>query len=125
MPATSISTAVSWGAYLAASALLVLVLTPTLNGIGSDSRVAGASRTLDGITDVLDGLRPGLTVSLTFVSSDPGDVVRIDGHTIAYQFRGGELNRSSRWLLPELTLDSGAAYRFWMVNDSVGVTAYG
>ncbi len=125
MPASSLSSMFSWGAYLTASAALLFMLSSPMNGVTKFAHAAEASRTLDGITGVLDGLRPGVSASLYFLPASPGDIVRLGGHEIAYSDPGFELVRTTRWSLPNASLLPQVGYVVWLENGTLMVTRDG
>jgi hypothetical protein len=99
----------SWGVYLIASAALILILAPALQKITSDARIASDWREIDGVSRIIDSLRPGMTVHLK-LGSDTKDAIRLHGNEISCYDGTGVLVRNSRWLLPDYTFLPGIGY---------------
>ncbi|MDA4121016.1 MAG: hypothetical protein OK404_01250 [Thaumarchaeota archaeon] len=122
MPATVVSSSMGWGTYLASALILGTVLVPIANHVYDASQAGAASRTVAGVLGVLDGLRPGLIVSLSY--GVPGEKVsiRMAGHLLSYDIGGKTAQAWCRWDLPHFTLLPGQRYTVWLNGASVEVS---
>ncbi|QQG49148.1 MAG: hypothetical protein HY247_02215 [archaeon] len=85
MPATSVSSITSWGAYFMAAMALLFVMTPVLDGVRRGSDFGVEVRHLEGVSALLRSLTPGVVAHLWYGSpGDPGAIV-ISGSTIFYE----------------------------------------
>ncbi len=125
MPASSISALNSWGAYVIAAAALALVLAPTLNGLYVQSREAADARNLEGVLSVVDGLRPGMKVNLTFAGGTGSDPIALRGRTAACGFQGWSLVLPIMWPANNSILDPSAKYALWLEQGHLEVSRLG
>jgi hypothetical protein len=125
MPASSMSSLTSWGAYLIASAALVLALNPMLSGTAAGSRSAADWRNLDGVRSVLDALRPGVTATISYGIQTSGDPVHLSGHLITCSDGQHLLALQTRWALPTVTLAPSVEYFVWLDGTTVEVISAG
>ena len=84
MPASSAGVMNAWGVYLIASAALVGALSPQLSGTAEDSREGCDYRVADGMRSVVDSLRPGMAVTISFSDWSTGDPAHLSGHEIRF-----------------------------------------
>ena len=121
MPASSIGVLNSWGIYFVASAALVGALTPTLIGAVHDSREGCDYRVADGIRSVLDSLRPGMVVTLSFSGSPTVDSARLSGRAVTFADGDQTVTMRTQHSLPNVVLSPGVQYEVWLQGDSVRV----
>jgi hypothetical protein len=100
----------SWGTYLVASSVIVLIVSPLLSGAARASREGADWRETDGLRAVLDGLRPGLTVDFSYGTSPSGDRIHLGGVRISCNYGSGAISLPSRWILPDMTLSPAVGY---------------
>jgi hypothetical protein len=124
-PATVLSSAFSWGAYLAASLALAMVLGPTANAVLSGSQLSAGSKLLDGVKDVIDGLSPGLNTTLQFGLPGLQGRIETSGHTVSYSSAAFSGSEQTRWALPNMTLEPGVSYVLRLEGESVMVSRVG
>jgi hypothetical protein len=120
MPASSVGAMNSWGVYLIASAALILILAPSLQKISSDARIASDWRSIDGVSRIIDSLKPGMTVHLK-LGSESNDAIILRGNEISCHDGTGTILRNSRWPLPAFTLLPGAEYVITLGSTKVEV----
>lgn len=125
MPASSVGALNAWGVYLIASAALILVLSPMLTGAARDSREGADWRTADGVRAVLDSLRPGITLDMSFGVSSSADPLRLRGHLISCDYGGGTISLPTRWALPDVTLSPLVNYAVRVSGGEVLVVRSG
>lgn len=125
MPASSVSALNSWGVYLVASAALILVLSPQLTGAARGSREGADWRYADGVKNVLDALRPGISVGLSYGASSSGDPLHLEGHRISCAYGSGTISLPTRWALPNATLSPSVNYLVWLSGGEVQVAQVG
>jgi hypothetical protein len=123
MPASSFSAINSWGVYLFAAFAIVALFVPTLSATSQYSREGADWRSVDGVRAVLDGLRPGVEVSLTFGTSSAADPLHLYGHKIECSYGRGNLSEQSLWLLPDVTLAPTVQYELRLSGDEVQVAS--
>lgn len=123
MPAASISESLSWGMYIASGLLLLMVLMPTVQGTMNYSAQAQAAAVADGVTGVLNALRPGLVSVVSFQSLWGNLTVRLSGHLASALYGGGEVEEYCRWSLPNIVLHSGRLYYVHLSSGMVGVSS--
>ena len=124
MPASSIGVMNSWGVYLTASAFLILLLTPALYKTSNNARVASDWREVDGVTKVINTLRPGLSVQLN-LRMNSTDSVRLQGYLVSCDDGSGALTEKSIWFLPSYILVHGISYDLKLDGSRVEVTRTG
>lgn len=124
MPASSIGVMNSWGVYLMASACLIVLITPTLYKTSNNARVASDWREVDGLTKVINSLRPGMSVQLELWMNST-DSVRLQGYIVSCDDGSGTLTGKSVWLLPYYTLVHGVSYDLKLDGSLVEVTRTG
>jgi hypothetical protein len=119
MPATVVSSALSWSAYLAASLALIVLLSPGTSAVLIGAQVSAGSRILEGVTELVDGLRPGVNLTLRY--GQPAFQARIftQGHTLAFLSPAFSGSEQCRWALPNATLFPGVKYSVWLAGGSV------
>jgi hypothetical protein len=122
LPATSTESLMSWGVYLLAAGGILIVLMPTVTTVGSMSSAAMAKGEVQGVADVLDSLRPGMTVVFT---AGPGAGITLAGHEISEKTSAGVFNASCTWGLPYLQLAPGGTYSARLSGGSVLVVPHG
>ena len=110
--------------YLIASAALIAALMPQLAGTAQDSREGTDYRVADGIRSVLDSLRPGTVVTLSF-GSWTGDSARLEGHEITLMDGSGAVALQTRYELPNVTLVPNVSYQVWLNGNGAEVTQAG
>ena len=114
----------SWGVYLLASASLILLFAPTLYKVSNNVRIASDWREVDGVTRVINALRPGMSVQLR-LSMNSTDSVRMQGYVVSCDDGSGTLTGRSIWLLPSYTLAHGFSYDLKLDGSRVEVTQTG
>jgi hypothetical protein len=117
-----VSSSLGWGAYLASALILGTALVPVANNVYDASQAGAASRTVAGVLGVLDGIRPGLTVSLSYGVPGEKASIRTAGHILSYDVGGRSAQAWCRWDLPSLTLLPGERYTIWLSGSSVEVS---
>lgn len=122
MPASSITSLNSWGLYIFASVALVLLFIPQLGGVASDARESADWRNLDGVRAVIDSLRPGVTVLMTYGSPDTLDDVHLGGHLVSCSDGNGTISMPVTWALPNATLSPSEPYRLALAFGTVTVS---
>ena len=120
MPASSLGSLNSWWVYLLASAALVLLFTPQLAGVATDSRAVADWRNLDGVRAVIDSLRPGLTLQFSFGAGGFSDSIRLGGHTVSSFDGNGTISMAVVWALPNVTLVPSARNSLSLAQGLVG-----
>ncbi len=125
MPASSVSSLTSWGLYLLATVALLAILSPLLSGSFQSARAGADSRNLDGVRAVLDGLRPGMTMTFSFGEATGSDPIRVEGHLISCTSALGKVTLPSRWGLPSMTLLPSVPYTVQLDGGSVKVVGPG
>ena len=120
MPASSVSAMNSWGVYLVAAAALVLLLVPALQQVSADARVASDWRVVDGVSRVINNLRPGMRVVLRLPSNST-DAVLLHAFDISCNDGRGTIRMTSRWLLPDFAFVPGVLYTLTLDDASVEV----
>jgi hypothetical protein len=115
----------SWGLYLISALALVLMLTPQLTALASDSRESSDWRYLDGVREVVDSLRPGVSVNLTLVSPTPPDEIHLSGRHLSCDYGGGSLTMATEWPLSNATLSPNSRYILWLGGGIVMVKLVG
>jgi hypothetical protein len=122
MPEASISELHSWGFYLLASLVLVLVLAPQLTDLSKASRRASDWRNLDGVRAVLESLRPGVRTELSYGVPGVSDAIRLSGHSVSCDDGGSRISFSVGWRLPDIVLFPGVRYQFSLALGAVRVS---
>lgn len=125
MPATSLSSQLSWGSYLLAAGALVLVVSPTLAGTSAYSRSAADLRTLEGVTSVLNGLSPGVSVELWYSPTTSQGMISLSGHQVSYLDGNRSLSNLCRWSLPSMTLSPFRVYIARLQGERVELSPLG
>lgn len=109
MPATAVSSSYAWAAYLAASVALSLSVAPALSAVIADTRTAAAYRCLDGVSETLLELEPGMEVNLVPCPGVEG-VIGLEGHQVTVSWANATLTRTVPWDLPSEDLLPGVEY---------------
>ena len=122
MAASSVSGMNSWGLYISASVALVMLFSPLLAGVSNDARESADWRNVDGVRAVIDSLRPGVTVALTYGSSTFSDDVSLGGHLVACHAGNGTVSMAVIWALPNITLSPSSLYHLTLDLGKVTVT---
>ena len=125
MPATVVSSVSGWGVYLASALIFAAALSPTMNQVQDDSKVASATKTIAGVQRVLDSIGPGLMVTLTYGSLGEGARITIGTHIVTYISGDMGVSAVTRWDLPDFTLLPGVQYFVWISGGSVKVSLVG
>lgn len=120
MPASSITAVGSWGGYLLASAVLVLLLSPELSQVASVSRASADWRSADGAREAIDSLRPGVVAPFTF-GGEGSDPLHLHGREISCAEGNGTITMAVKWALPNDTLSPGVEYRLSLAQGTVVV----
>ncbi len=123
-PASTLSASLSWGVYLIAAVGLIGAFVPVLNGVYARSDESAAATTVAAVTRVLNGLRPGVLVNLTY-SPPAGEPLVLSGHRLALTAQLATVVGACSWNLPNVTLVSGRSYRFYLEGSTVEVSAIG
>ena len=121
MPAPSLSSLNSWGAYLLAALALILMLTPQMAAVARDSRESADWRNLDGVRAAVDSLRPGITLLLSYGAANVSDTVRLGGHLVSCSDGNDTLSMAVRWARPIITLIPSLHYRLSLSQGAVRV----
>ncbi len=121
MPASSVGSLTSWGLYLLATVALLAILSPMLSASFQSARVGADSRNLDGVRAVLDGLRPGMSITFSFGEATGSDQIRIEGHLISCTSAAGTMTMPSKWGLPSMILLPSVEYAVQLDGGSVKV----
>ena len=124
MPASSISSSISWAVYFAASLVLVSVCSPVLVGARNYACADTAAGILRGTAEIVDGLEPGMVVSFSFSSPGPGDVISMGGRTLTALWCGTTTTSQTGWELPSFVLTPGASYHLGLAGDEVEVAGF-
>ncbi len=122
MPASSISSLNSWGLYIFASVALVLLFAPQLGGVAKDARESADWRNVDGVRAVIDSMRPGIAVLLTYGTSATPDSIRLGGHLVSCEDGNGTISMPVTWALPNVTLSPSVNYRLALAYGTLMVT---
>lgn len=125
MPASSVSSLTSWGLYLLATVALLAIVSPMLSGSVQSARVGADSRNLDGVRAVLDGLRPGMSMTFSFGEGTGSDPIRLEGHQISCTSAVLKMIVPSRWGLPNMILLPSVAYHVQLEGVYVKVVGPG
>jgi hypothetical protein len=125
LPVASTGALNSWGLYLIASAALVLMLGPPLTGVARDSREGADWRSVDGVRQVLDGLRPGIALDFSYGSSPTADSIHLAGSFVSCDYGSGTISLPSRWTLPSTTLLPTVHYTASLTGEEVQVAQLG
>ena len=112
----------SWGVYLASAFALVLIMSPQLSRLTSESRESSDFRNLDGVRAVLDELQHGERAVVSFGSWIGGDPIRLRVTQISCDYGSGVVSMDVRWQLPDATLYPGVNYVIELSGSTVGVT---
>jgi hypothetical protein len=115
----------SWGVYLVAAVVLVLVLSPQLSALAASSRESADWRYLDGVREAVDSLRPGVSVAIALNSPLSPDPIRLGGRMVACSYGGVSLALATRWSLPSVTLIPSSVYLLSLQGDMVTVKRVG
>src|SRR5271157_5206380 len=110
MPASTISSTLSWGVYLASASCLQALLLPFSSAVARESQAAAQRSEIEGATQVLNGLEPGVSVHFVLGAAGGGAVLLLSGHTVALDSAGGRLTESCRWNLPDAAVSPGVPY---------------
>ncbi len=121
MPASSVSSSVSWGVYLVASLALVTALTPAIRGVSQFSQEAALGTVVQGVASVVNGLEPGMAASLVLQIPAANASVRLEGHTVVGTLGGIRISQPSSWALPNTTLSYGVVYTLTIEEGRVEV----
>jgi len=96
-----------------------------MSGVVADSKLGAASRTLLGVRSVLDSLKPGMTVRLTYGSPGSPGEIRTIGHLLVFVL-GSPISLSMcKWNLPNMTMLPGWAYVARLDGSSIEMTVDG
>ncbi|MDG7011312.1 MAG: hypothetical protein JRN57_04245 [Nitrososphaerota archaeon] len=125
MPASSIAALNSWGLYIVAAFALLLVLSPALSAVSSDSREGADLRSLDGVSAVLSALRPGVSARFSFGTSPAGDPILIGEHSLVCSYGSGLVETHTVAELPDETIYPTVAYLAYVSGDRVAVVPAG
>lgn len=112
----------SWGTYLFAAGVLVLLFTPALGRVVTDSREGADLRNLDGLRAVIDALSPGTVAHFSYGVAQVSDSIRLGGRMVACSYGNGTLSEGVTWLLPGATLLPSVQYSLSLVQGAVTVT---
>ena len=124
MPATSISALNSWGIYMVAAFVLLLVLSPQLPSVSSDSGEGVDMRNLGGVSQVLSELRPGVSVRFAFGAPGSGPIL-IGGHQLTCSYGAGAIRDQTATNLPNETLYPSVSYLAYLSGGEVEVVQAG
>ncbi len=122
MPASSVTAAATWGVYLGVAAALIAGMSPHLSQVQSAAGRSAAARALDGVTAVLDGLRPGIRANISFGSEGGAGGILLGGHAITFAGQEPELTAQCSWSLPYYVLEPGRVYSVSLDGSEVSVT---
>lgn len=87
--------------------------------------MGSAARTVDGITYVIEELRPGMSATLAYGSPGSTAEVLLLGHTVTFTEGDVTFSRDVQWVLPGLSLAPGETYVAWLAGDLVEVLKSG
>lgn len=121
MPASSVSALNSWGVYLAASLVLLALLSPALVSAARTSRAGADFREVDGVSAVLSSLAPGMTVTFSFGYGPGADPLVLTPTSIVCSYGPGNVSAASPWALPATTLFPGVRYAASLEGGTVRV----
>jgi len=121
LPAASYSSSISWGIYIAASFVLVVVCSPVLDGARGYAYANSAAETGEGVVRVLNSLSPGLVVTFAFHSPAPDGRVEFLGHHVTVTWGGKSSTFETAWLLPNQTLEPNVQYGLRVTGARVEV----
>jgi hypothetical protein len=115
----------SWGLYLLAAVALVLVLTPQLTGLARYARESADLRYLEGVRAAVDGLRPGIVLSLGSTAPFAPDSIRFEGRQLSSDCGATTLVLYADWPLANATLTPASSYLLQLRGGVVMVTQVG
>ena len=122
MPSTTIAAEGSWGAYLAAAAALLLVITPAISAAARASRAGADWRYADGVRAVLDSLSPGVTVRFSYGSAPSADEILLAGDTVSIYDGVGFIAFETSHPVPTMFLRPTVSYSAELVGGEVEVS---
>lgn len=125
MPASSLSSIMNWGVYLAATLALASFLAPAALGVLGEARENAAASTVSGIRALIDALRPGDSVDLTFASSGTAFLVLTRGNLVGYRLGSSSSFLPCEWTLETATLYASREYLLTLANGTVEVSEVG
>ena len=108
-----------------ASAALLVVMTPQMVSLTGMSREAADWRCADGVRAVIDSLRPGVSVVLSFSAWPWKDPVHLSGNEVSVEYGNGTVRLPLEWAAPVLTLEPSTPYRVWLLGGQVQVLPLG
>lgn len=100
----------------------MLLFTPALGRVVTDSREGADLRNLDGLRAVIDALRPGMVAHFSYGVAGVADSIRLGGRTVACSYGNGTLSEGVTWPLPDATLLPSTSYSLSLVQGAVRVT---
>lgn len=121
MPASSYSSSVSWGVYLASSLLLIGAVLPALSGLRGYADDRACADVADGVLGEIQSLHQGLSVLLPLESLSPAVTVEMQGHVLRVTSGQAEAEREAALLLPNVSLSAGLNYILTLNGTSVEV----
>ena len=124
MPASSVSSYVSWAVYFATSLVLVAACSPVLVGVKNYSCGDSAASVAKGTAELLDALKPSITLAFSFHSPAPEDDIELNGRTLTAAWCGRSSVFQTIWRLPTATLLPGQSYSLKLAGDQVEVLGF-
>lgn len=124
MPASVVGSQLSWAVYLFAAAGLILVVSPGMTGILSASRQSADLRVLDGLSVVVDSLKPGLVLNFTVPASLHGRIVLQGNNVYIVSSNSTQTVRTAEGFQPAVLLP-GHAYSLAVSGGRVRATSIG
>jgi len=121
LPASSLSSSISWGIYFAAAFALVIVCSPVLGGVRNYAYGDSAAETARGLARVFDGLSPGLTVEFSFHSPSKDGHIELHGKSVVVVWGGATSARETSRSLPDESLSPELHYYFLLAGERVEV----
>jgi len=125
LPASVISSSVSWGVYLAAASCLLAILVPPAGWVAQESRALAQRTEVEGAAGVLNGLEPGVSVRFVLGTAGGQGAIVMYGHEVTLVSTGSASEAYCRWNLPDATIYPDVPYTLTLSGSSVEVTAHG
>ena len=125
MPASTVSSSLSWGAYLVAASCLLGALTPAVTGVSQRALAAAQASDFGSAVGAINGLEPGESIRLVYGSVPGEGALQTAGHRMSLETPGGALTAYSQWNLPLFNLDPGRPYVLTLQGSFVKVAPYG
>jgi hypothetical protein len=122
MPASSLSSSISWAAYLVAALALVASMAPTLQAVSTYSQEAALGTIVHGLASFVNGLQPGMTSSLVLQVPSGSASVLLRGDAVVGSLGGFRVAQPTRWDLPNMSMAFGVIYSFRIAGGRVVIS---